>query len=400
MSKFEQIKAIDDKYFMNTYSPYEIALVRGDECTLYDSEGRSYTDFLGGIAVNALGYNNPIIKRAVKKQLDKVILVSNYFYSEPRGLLAEQLVKGTHFNKVFLSNSGAEANECAIKLTRKYMKVNGMADKFKIVTALNSFHGRTLATVTATGQAKYNEPFAPLPEGFTYVPFNDIDALKKALSEDGVAAFMIECIQGEGGVLPATVEYMKAAREITKKNKQLLIIDEIQTGGSRTGTFYAYKQYNIKPDIVTLAKAIGGGLPISATVATDKVASAFNKGDHGTTYGANPLTCSVALAVVKKLKSKAMLDYVKETGEYFMEKLENFRKYAFVKDIRGKGLMIGVEFDKQITVKDIVIKMLDKGYILNACGNNVLRFIPPLIIKKSDIDNMLEALDAVMREMR
>ena len=279
------------------------------------------------------------------------------------------------------------------------MKVNGMADKFKIVTALNSFHGRTLATVTATGQAKYNEPFAPLPEGFTYVPFNDIDALKSIIRRRRRRVYD-RVHSGRRRRVTATVEYMKAAREITKKNKQLLIIDEIQTGGSRTGTFYAYKQYNIKPDIVTLAKAIGGGLPISATVATDKVASAFNKGDHGTTYGANPLTCSVALAVVKKLKSKAMLDYVKETGEYFMEKLENFRKYAFVKDIRGKGLMIGVEFDKQITVKDIVIKMLDKGYILNACGNNVLRFIPPLIIKKSDIDNMLEALDAVMREMR
>jgi len=396
MNKLEMIKEKDNKYFMNTYSPYDVAFERGEGSCLYDTEGKKYIDFLAGIAVNALGYNNPLINRAIKKQINNVILISNYFYSEQRGLLAEQLIKGTHFGKAFFSNSGAEANECAIKLVRKYMKVNGMPEKFRIITALNSFHGRTLATVTATGQKKYNEPFAPLPEGFSYVPFNDIDALKEALSGKDVAAFMIECIQGEGGVLPATQEYLKAAREITKKNKQLLIFDEIQTGAGRTGTFYGYKHYNIKPDIITLAKAIGGGLPISATLATDKAASAFNKGDHGTTYGANPLTCAVAYAVVKKLKSKAMLDYVNEVGGYFKNKLEELKSYSFIKEVRGLGLMLGVVLDERVKTKEIVIKMLEKGFILNTCGNNVLRFVPPLIIKKEEIDEMLISLKTVL----
>lgn len=395
MTKFDEIKAIDDKYFMNTYSPYEVAFERGEGCTLYDTEGNKYTDFLAGIAVNALGYNNSVINKAIKKQIGNVILISNYFYNEQRGLLAKELVKGTHFNKAFFSNSGAEANECAIKLTRKYMKVNGMGGRFRVITAINSFHGRTLATVTATGQTKYNEPFAPLPDGFGYVPYNDIEALRLALSGKDVAAFMIEVIQGEGGVLPATVEYLKAAREITRKNKQLLIIDEIQTGALRTGEFYGYSYYSIKPDIITLAKAIGGGLPISATLATDKVASAFVKGDHGTTYGANPLTCAVSLAVVKKLRSKKMQDYVKGASKYFMCKLEELKKYPFVKDIRGRGLMLGVELDSSVSAKEIVKLMLCRGFILNTCGNNVLRFVPPLIIASAEIDLMLDNLKTV-----
>ena len=389
MNKFDKIKALDDKYFMNTYSPFDVAFERGEGCTLYDTEGVKYTDFLAGIAVNALGYKNPLINRTIKSQINKLMLVSNYFYTEQRGLLSRELIRGTHFGKAFLSNSGAEANECAIKLTRKYMKVNGMENKYKFVTAVNSFHGRTLATVTATGQAKYNLPFAPLPEGFVHVPYNDIDALKKALSDKEVAAFLIECVQGEGGVIPATDEYMKAAREITRKNKQLLIIDEIQTGGARTGNFYGYMHYNIKPDIITLAKAIGGGFPIGATVATDKVASAFAKGDHGTTYGANPLACAVSRAVVKKLRSKDMIEYVNEISAYFMSKLNMLKSYPFVKEIRGRGLMLGVELSDKIVAKDVVGAMLQRGFVINNCGNNVLRFVPPLIISKEEIDNML-----------
>jgi predicted acetylornithine/succinylornithine family transaminase len=396
MTKFDEIKALDDKYFMNTYSPYDVAFVRGDGCKLYDSEGREYTDFLAGIAVNALGYNHPVFNRAVKKQIKDLVIVSNYFYSEQRGLLARELIRGTHFGKAFFSNSGAEANECAFKLTRKYMKVHGMPEKFKIISAVNSFHGRTLATVTATGQPKYNLPFAPLPEGFSYIPYNDVEALKEALSGKDVAALLIECVQGEGGVIPATDEFMKTARALTKKNKQLLICDEIQTGCSRTGTFYAFQHYGIKPDIVTLAKAMGGGIPIGATVATDETASAFSKGDHGTTFGANPFACAVGYAVVKKLRSKAMLNDVNETGDYFKARLTRFTKYPFVKDIRGLGLMLGMELnEEQVKAKDIVKTMLGKGYVLNACGMNTLRFVPPFIIKKSEIDEMLEVLESV-----
>lgn len=396
MTKFDEIKALDDQYFMNTYNPFDISIERGDGCKLYDTEGREYVDFLAGIAVNALGYNSPIINKAIKKQIKKVMLVSNYFYTEQRGLLARELIKGTHLGKAFFSNSGAEANECAIKLTRKYMKVHNMPDRYKILTATNSFHGRTLTTVTATGQIKYNEPFQPLPKGFEYVEFNNIEALKAALSAKDVAGFMIECIQGEGGVVPATQEYIKAARDITRKNNQLLIVDEIQTGATRTGTLYAFSQYRIKPDIVTLAKGIGGGFPIGATLATDNVASAFAKGDHGTTFGANPLACAVSYAVIKKLKSKAMREQVMELSDHFMNKLNDLKSYPFVHEIRGKGLMLGVQIDKSVSAKDIVLSMLDKGFIINTCGENVLRFVPPLIITKEEINAMMSALVLVL----
>ena len=243
MTEFEKIKSRDQKYFMNTYAPADIAFVSGEGCYLTDSEGKRYMDFLAGIAVNALGYNHPIFTSAITEQAHKVAVVSNYFYSEPRGLMAEQLLKGTHLGKAFFGNSGAEANECAIKLARKYFYVRG-EKRYKIVSALHSFHGRTLATVTATGQEQYNKPFSPLPAGIgVYVPYNDIAALETALADPEVAAFLVEPIQGESGVVPATKEYLQAARELTEKYGELLIFDEVQSGAGRTGTFWAFEGY-------------------------------------------------------------------------------------------------------------------------------------------------------------
>lgn len=395
MTNLDKIKAQDNKYFMNTYAPYDIAFVSGNGCTLTDSEGRNYIDFLGGIAVNCLGYNNPIFTDALTEQAKKLTVCSNYFYSEPRGLAAELLVKDTGFGKVFFGNSGAEANECSLKLARKYFYNKGI-NKYKIISAKDSFHGRTFATVTATGQPKYNAPYAPLPAGFgTYVPYNDVDALEKTLSDPEVAAFFIECIQGEGGVIPATQEYMTAARELTKKNGQLLIVDEVQSGAARTGKFWAYEHYNIQPDILAAAKGIGGGFPIGACLATDEVASAFKPGDHGTTFGSAPLPCAVCYAVVSELRKPEFLASVTEKGEYLKARLSEI-KSPLIKDIRGLGLMVGMELSTLVKPKDIVLTMLEKGFVLNACGGNTLRFVPPLVITKEEIDSMVTALKPVI----
>lgn len=392
---FNEIKKQDDKFFMNTYSPYDIAFVSGNGSTLTDSEGRTYIDFLGGIAVNSLGYNNPIFVNAVSEQAAKLAVCSNYFYSEARGLAAEQLVAGTNLNKVFFGNSGAEANECAIKLARRYFNRKGV-NKFKIVSALESFHGRTLATVTATGQPKYNTPFSPLPAGIgIYVPFNDVDALKAALADEEVAALLIEPIQGESGVLPATQEYMDAARALTKANGQLLILDEVQTGAARTGKFWAFEHYGVLPDIVTSAKGIGGGIPVSACMATDEVASAWIAGDHGTTFGACPLACATCLAVVTELRKPEFIADVAAKGEYLKAQLKTI-KNAAIKDVRGLGLMVGMELSDALSAKAIVKEMLTRGFVLNVCGHNVLRFVPPLVITGAEIDKMIVALKEVL----
>ena len=398
MSDFQTIKARDKKYFMNTYSPVDIAFEKGKGCYLTDSEGKTYLDFLAGIAVNCLGYDHPVFTNALTEQAHKVAVVSNYFYSEARGLMAEVLMRGTHLNKAFFGNSGAEANECAIKLARKYFYQRG-ENKFKIVSALHSFHGRTLATVTATGQEQYNKPFSPLPGGIgIYVPFNDIAALEKALSDPEVAAFMVEPIQCEGGIIPATKEYLQKARELTAANGQLLIFDEVQTGAARSGTFWAFEQYGVKPDIVSAAKGIGGGFPVSACMATDEVAAAWKPGDHGTTFGANPLACAVGYAVCTKLREPGFMEAVRENGEYLKEGLKKIAS-PYVKDVRGMGLVVGMEMENEEIANKIYKTMLEKGFILNVCRHKVMRFVPPLIITKSEIDSMLEALKEVFEDL-
>ncbi|MBO7156668.1 MAG: aspartate aminotransferase family protein [Clostridia bacterium] len=399
MSRFDEIKARDKKYFMNTYAPLDICFESGDGCYLKDTEGKVYLDFLAGIAVNCLGYSHPVFTNALIEQGKKVSIISNYFYNENRGLMAEQLVKGTHLSKVFFGNSGAEANECAIKLARKYYKVKG-ENRYKIISTLQSFHGRTLATVTATGQEKYNKPFSPLPAGIgEYIPYNDEDALRNALEDNEVAALLLEPIQGEGGIIPATESYLKLARELTAEKGVLLIFDEVQTGAARTGKFWAFENYGVEPDILTCAKGIGGGVPISACLATDEVANAFVPGDHGTTFGAQPLVTGVGYAVCKKLREDGFMDEVAAKGNYLMSELKKIGDDR-IKDVRGIGLIIGMEMESAELAKEIYARMLEKGYILNVCGGKVMRFVPPLIITIEQISEMITALKETIAEIK
>ena len=388
---FNEVKEKSDRYLFQNYGRIPLSFTHGRGCYLYGSDGREYLDLVAGIAVNALGYNHPVFTDALVEQAKKVTVISNYFYSEPRGLMAEQLVKGTNLGKVFFGNSGAEANECSIKLARKYFYKRG-ENKYKIVTAKQSFHGRTIATVTATGQEQYNKPFAPLPGGIgIYVPYNDEEALAKALDDKEVAALLIEPIQGEGGIMPATESYMKLARELTKKNGQLLILDEVQTGAGRTGKFWAFEHYGIEPDVVSAAKGIGGGFPISACLATDEVAEAWTPGDHGTTFGSAPLACAVGYAVCKKIREPGFMEDVTRKGEHLRERLREI-KHPKVKEVRGMGLIDGMEVEDEAFAGAIYKDMLAKGYILNVCGHKVMRFVPPLIITVEQIDEMIEEL--------
>jgi len=389
---YKEIKELDEKYYFNTFgSRLPVAFEWGEGSTLYDSQGQKYMDFVAGIAVNTLGYNHPALKEAIAKQVEKLLHCSNLFYIESQAQLAKTLVENSCGDKVFLCNSGAEANEGAIKLARKYFYAKNLY-KYEIITTLNSFHGRTMATLAATGQEKYQKPFEPLPTGFVHVPFNDIEAVEKAVSYK-TCAVMVEPIQGEGGVIPATAQYMKALRKLCDDKGILLIFDEVQTGIGRTGKLFGYEHYDVEPDIFTLAKGLGGGVPIGAVVAKDFVASAMEPGDHGSTFGGNPLACSAALAVLSSVLKEGFLENVKAVGEYFKNQLLELKeKFPFIREVRGKGLMLGLELEDTISGKEIVLDMLNKGFIINCTGNNTLRFVPPLIIEKEDIDALVENL--------
>lgn len=392
--EFEKIKELEKEQYMRLFKRQNICLERGEGCTLYDIGGHPYTDFFGGIAVNCLGYNHPDLVKAISDQAAKLIHTSNLFYNVPQAELTDRLISGTIFERLFFCNSGAEANECAIKLVRKYAydKQNG---KTTILTASESFHGRTLATVTATGQEKYSVPFAPLPGGFRYVPFNDLEALKAAVTPD-VGAVMLECIQGESGITPATYDYLVGAYAFAKQKGLLLILDEVQTGVGRTGKFFCFEHYGIQPDIVTLAKGLGGGVPVACCMARGEVADAFRPGDHGSTFGGNPLACAAANVVVGKLQDTDLLERVTETGEYLSDALSRtIARHKFVKDIRGKGLLKGIELDTRIPVASVVGKMLSLGVIVGTCGHNTIRLAPPYIVTHAEIDDMAEKLQTI-----
>ena len=382
---------LDSKYIMQTYGRQPIALTHGEGVLLWDADGNEYIDFFAGIAVNALGQSHPKIIETIKKQAEKLIHVSNVYYTEEQVKLAEKLAEITIFERVFYANSGAEANEGAIKLARKY------TGKGEIIATNNSFHGRTLVTVTATGQDKYKEPFKPLPSGFKHIPFGDSEAIANAISDD-TAAVLVEAIQGEGGVVVPPENYLKEVEAICREKDVLFILDEVQTGFGRTGEMFAYELYGIKPDVMTIAKALGNGYPIGGLLARGDVATAFDYGDHGSTFGGNPLGCAVAMTVIDAIKDENLLENSKTVGKYLKDKLIQLgEKYDCITDVRGYGLFLAIELDRESA--EFTNKMREKGFLINSTAGNVLRFAPPLIITKNHVDKMIVALDGLLSEI-
>ncbi len=380
---------------MKTYGRYQIVLDYGDGVYLYDTEGKKYLDFCAGIAVFALGYNNKEYNDALKNQIDKLIHTSNYYYSEPAAKAAVALKEASGMDRVFFTNSGTEAIEGAIKLARKYYyKKNGVADS-EIVAMEHSFHGRSMGSLSVTGTKHYREAFEPLIGGVKWANFNDFESIKAAVNEK-TAAVIMETVQGEGGIYPADAEFISKVREFTKEKGIMLILDEIQCGMGRCGSMYAYQRYGIKPDIMTTAKALGCGVPVGAFCATEEVASSFEPGDHGTTYGGNPFVCAAAAKVFELFEKQNVLDNVNSVGSYLWEKLEKVKKAypSLIVDHRGIGLMQGLEFKNG--VKDIVADCIDNGVLLISAGSNIIRFVPPLVITKENVDEMLVILKKVL----
>ncbi|MCQ2482270.1 MAG: aspartate aminotransferase family protein [Clostridia bacterium] len=386
----------EKKYCFNLFNPAEVAFEHGKGVYLYDTEGNKYMDMIGGIAVNSLGHSNKALTKTIAEQSKKLIHCCNYYVIPQRADLAYRLCKLSFADKCFFCNSGAEANEAAIKLARGYFFYKG-SPRRTIITAKMSFHGRTLGTINATGQEKFREPFGPACPGFDYVEFNNIDALKEKI-DNNTAAVMLELIQGESGVNPATAEYVKAVRQLCTSNGILLIIDEVQTGIGRTGKMFCYEHYGIKPDIMTLAKGLGGGVPIGAMLSTNEFATGFEVGDHGTTFGGNPLCCACGITVLEEIESKNILDNVNEVSKAIVDKLNELKvKYPVIRDIRGKGLLIGIEFAELLSAKEIKHSLLEKGFLVSAIGTSVIRIAPPLIISKSEAMKFISALENVLK---
>lgn len=390
----QQIIEIDKQHYMPVFARYPIVLSHGEGPYVFDNEGKKYLDFLAGIAVNVLGHAHPRLVAAIADQAGKLIHCSNLYYTEEQVKLIKSLVDLSGLDKVFLANSGAEANEGAIKLARKYGKAIH-PDKMEIISAEHGFHGRTLATLTATAQPKYQKGYEPLPAGFKYVPYNDIEALKAAINPN-TCAIILEPIQGEGGINVPAEGYLEKVRQICDENNVLLIFDEIQTGMGRTGKMFAYQHFGIKPDIVTMAKGLGGGVPIGAFLAVNKVANVFCPGDHGSTFGGNPLACAAANAVLEAMQEDNLTANADKVGKYMLEELTKLqRKYSsLISEVRGRGLMIGVNLSQP--GRDIVEKCLEKGVIINCTAGNVLRFVPPLNINKQHVDEAVKVLDEVI----
>lgn len=383
--RYDDIVQLDRKILFNTYQRYPIALQKGRGTKLWDTDGREYLDLLGGIAVLPLGHCHPVVVEAICQQAQMLVHTSNLFYTTPSLELAQGLLEMGDFDKVFLCNSGTEANEGAIKLARKYQWRKGHKNKFKIVSATHSFHGRTFASLSATDKAALKEGFNPLPEGFATVEWDNPSALAAAIDES-TAAFIVEPLQGEGGIHLASEEFLKAAREQCDKMGALLIFDEIQCGLGRLGTFYAYQSFGVKPDVVTLAKGLANGLPIGAICATDNAASGFQPGDHGTTFGGNPVCAAAASATLRVILEKNYCARAAEMGAYFMKALQSLRaKFPqSVKDVRGRGLMLGLEVEKD--AQAIAERCFSKGLIVNVTAGNVLRFLPSYLITTEEID--------------
>ncbi len=392
----EALKQDAARYLMQTYTRQPLSIVRGRGTKVYDLEGREYLDFVGGIAVNVLGHGHPDLVQAIQQQAAQLIHTSNLYYTEPQVKLAQMLVDHSFADKVFFCNSGAEANEAAIKLARRYSHDKYGAGRFEIITMKNSFHGRTFATLTATGQDKVQKDYEPLLPGFRYVAFNSLEELERAVT-DKTAAILLEPIQGEGGVYVADREYLKQVRVLCSKKDVLLMFDEIQTGMGRTGTLFAYEQLGVQPDIMTLAKGLGGGVPIGACLATDSVAKAFSPGSHASTFGGNPLACAAGLAVCRALLEGHVLDHGRQMGEYLVKGLSACKeRHRVVREVRGLGLLLGMQVD--MDAKTVVSECLTRGILINGAGEHVLRFVPPLIITQPDIDRVIDTLGQIFSE--
>jgi acetylornithine/N-succinyldiaminopimelate aminotransferase len=388
MNLIEQEK----KYIVQTYGRYDLVVKKASGKYIWDARGKKYLDFFTGISVSNFGHCHPKIVSAIRKQAGTYLHVSNYYYAEPQVRLAKELIKRTFDGKVFFANSGAEACECAIKLARKWGSRNGA--RYEIITFTDSFHGRTLATISATGQAKFQKGFEPMLEGFKYAQFNNIESVKSLLSGK-TAGIMVEAVQGEGGINVAKAAFLRDLRALCDERNLLLICDEVQCGMGRTGMFSAYEHSGITPDIVTFAKSFGGGLPLGAAVACDKVASVFMFGDHGTTFGGNPVSCAASLAFLG-LFTPAAMRKVKSLGDYMMGSLGKLKeKYRFISEIRGLGLMLGAELD--FSGKEIVKMCQKKGLLINCTRDRVLRFLPPFTIEKKDIDSALGILEDTLK---
>ncbi|HMK53608.1 MAG TPA: acetylornithine transaminase [Methanobacteriaceae archaeon] len=383
-----EIMALDKEYVMQTYGRQPIALKKGRGAVVWDVEGRSYIDCVAGIAVNNLGHAHPRIVEAITRQVKKLIHTSNLYYTEEQVKLAELLARVSPHAKSFFCNSGAEANEGAIKLARK------CTGKSEIIAMENSFHGRTITTITATGQHKYKKGFGPLTPGFNHVPYGDVSAVEGAITDD-TAAVLVEPIQGEGGIIIPPAGYLEGLKKICQKEGILLIFDEVQTGFGRTGEMFASQTFKVTPDITTLAKAIAGGYPMGAILASDEVGSAFQPGDHAATFGGGPLACAAALASIETIECEGLLRKSRETGKYFSEGLYELKEeHGIVEDVRSVGMMIGMELD--IPCASLVDEMREKGVLVNCTADKVLRFVPPLVITTEEIDTVISILDEIL----
>ncbi|MBI4823099.1 MAG: acetylornithine transaminase [Nitrospirae bacterium] len=395
-------RAIEDAstYLMNTYNRYPILLRKGRGMKVWSADGNEYLDFVGGIAVNVLGHCHPKVVVAIQKQAQRLLHVSNFYHIEPQIELAKLLVEHSFADKVFFCNSGAEANEAGIKLARKYAKEALGPDKFEFISAQNSFHGRTLATLSAGGQEKFQKGFEPMMPGFRHVPFNDISQIEKAITPK-TCGVLLEPIQGEGGVNVPHPEYLSQVRQLCNERKLLFILDEVQTGMGRTGKLFAYEHYGITPDIMTLAKGLGGGVPIGAMLASKEVSGAFKPALHGTTFGGNPLVCAAGITVLNTiLEDGFILEQCVRMGEYLIEKLNSLKKDfpSIVVDVRGKGLLVGMEITKE--GGPIVNTCMQRGVLINFTAGNILRFMPPLIVQKKDIDQLANVLEEVFHSLQ
>jgi len=390
----------EGKLLLPTYDRQKVLFTRGRGVYLWDSKGKRYLDFLSGIGVNALGHGHPAIQRVLKQQAGKLIHTSNLFYHEYQAELAKRLTKISGLDRAFFCNSGTEAWEAALKLARAYARANnnnGHKAKWRLLALDNSFHGRTFGALATTGQEKYRHPFTPLVPGVNFVAFNDLEDLRRQF-DGSVCAVCIETIQGESGIHPVSREFLQLARELTQKSGALLLLDEIQCGLGRTGKYFAYQNYGIIPDIVTVAKPLAAGLPLGALLTTNRVATGMHPGLHGTTFGGGPLACAVAIEFLRQLDG--LLGHVSKMGKYFIAELQQLQsKHASIKDVRGMGLMLAMELDSSENAKSVVGQLLTQGILINRTHDTVLRFLPPYIIEKKHVDEVVRALDEALNQL-